>query len=67
MQLRLEILALSLLLLVGCASTNLYVIEKQDFFEVKEGTSIGNETTDRHGYFLSDLYMNKVVEARVKK
>ena len=55
-----------LLFLVGC-STNIYVIDKQDFYEVQKGTQIGNTLVDRHGYFLSDLYMTKVAEAKVKR
>lgn len=67
MRSRLVILALLLLPLVGCANTNLYVIDKQDFYEVPQGTVLGNTTVDRHGYFLSDLYLNKVVEAKVRR
>jgi len=62
--------ALSLLLLVacsGCASTNLYVIDKQDFYVVPKGTQLGATTVDRDGFFLSNLYMEKVVEAKVKR
>ena len=61
---RLAILLILPLLLAGCGSTILYVIEKQDFFEVKPGVTV---MSDRHGYFLSDLYMTKVVEAKVKR
>jgi uncharacterized protein YceK len=56
-----------LLFLAGCGSTNIYVIDKQDYYEIKQGTQIGNTTVDRHGYFLSDLYMTKVAEAKVKR
>ena len=66
MRLSLAIPALLLLFCLGC-STNLYVIDKQDFYEVQKGTQIGNATVDRHGYFLSDLYMTKVSEAKVKR
>lgn len=58
------ILLISPLLLAGCGRTILYVIEKQDFYVVPKGSALGN---DRDGYFLSNLYMEKVVEAKVKK
>ena len=64
---RMGILALLLLLLVGCGSTNLYVVDKQDIIRVHKGTAIGSLTIDRDGYFLSDLYMNKAAEAKVKR
>lgn len=66
MRLSLVIPVLLLLFCQGC-STNLYVIDKQDFYEIQKGTIIGNQTIDRHGYFLSDLYMTKVVEAKVAR
>uniref|UniRef100_A0A6M3IV51 Uncharacterized protein n=1 Tax=viral metagenome TaxID=1070528 RepID=A0A6M3IV51_9ZZZZ len=49
---------------MGCGSTNLYVIDKQDFYVIPKNSTLGN---DRDGYFLSNLYMNKVVEAKVKR
>jgi outer membrane protein assembly factor BamE (lipoprotein component of BamABCDE complex) len=65
MRLSLVILALLLLLLVsGCRT--LYVLDKQDFYRITKGTQLGNTTIDRDGYFLSDLYMSKVVEMKVK-
>lgn len=67
MPLRMGILVLSLLTLVSCGSTNLYVIDKQDIFQVTKGTQIGEIKTDRDGYFLSNLYMDKVVEAKIKR
>lgn len=67
MRFRKAIPALLLLLLVGCGSTNLYVIDKQDFYEIQKGAAIGSQMSDRHGYFLSDLYMEKVVEAKVRR
>jgi len=51
---------------VGC-STTLYVIDKQDFYQIPKGTKIGNEVIDRDGYFLSNLYMEKVAEAKIKR
>lgn len=66
MPLRMLILVLSLLLLVGC-STTLYVIDKQDFYQIPKGTKIGNEVIDRDGYFLSNLYMKKVAEVKIKR
>jgi hypothetical protein len=63
---KVAIQAALLLFLAGC-STNLYVIDKQDFFRVTKGCNIGVEVTDRDGYFLSDLYMTKVAEAKVKR
>lgn len=66
MRLSLVILLLLLLFLVGC-STILYPIEQQDIHRISKGTSIGNLTTDRDGYFISDLYLELVGKAKVKK
>jgi hypothetical protein len=64
MRLKMAILLPLLLLLVGCGSTRLYIIDKQDIYTVPKGSCLGN---DRDGYFLSDMYMEKVVEAKVKR
>jgi hypothetical protein len=64
MRLRMVILLPLLLLLVGCGSTKLYVIDKQDIYVVPKNSCLGN---DRDGYFLSNMYMEKVVEAKVKR
>jgi hypothetical protein len=66
MRLSLVILALLLLPLVGSGCHTLYVLDKQDFYRITKGTQLGNTTIDRDGYFLSDLYMSKVVEMKVK-
>lgn len=49
---------------IGCGSTSLYVIDKQDIYVVPKGSCLGN---DKDGYFLSNMYMEKVVEAKVKR
>jgi hypothetical protein len=49
----------------GCAGSRvvLYPIEKQDITRLLKGVPY---TTDRDGYFLSDLYMTEVKEAAVE-
>ncbi len=58
------ILVLLPLLSAGCATSkvNLYPIEKQDITQMKKGESY---TPDRNGYFLSELYLQEVVQAKV--
>lgn len=58
------ILLSSQLLLAGCASSkvNLYPIEKQDIVHMAKGESY---TADREGYFLSKLYVEEVMQAKV--
>ena len=58
------ILLLSPPLLAGCVSSrvNLYPIEKQDIMQMKKGESYA---PDRDGYFLSNLYMEEVMQAKV--
>ena len=65
--LRVAILVLSpllLLALTGCASVKLYPIEKQDIVVMSKGVPY---TPDRPGYFLSQLYMDEVVNAKVER
>lgn len=64
MPLKAVTLLLLLLLLAGCSGTNLFVIDKQDFYEVAAGQTI---TPERKGFFLSEMYMTKVAEAKVKR
>lgn len=64
---RMVTLALLLLTLVSCGSTNLYLIEKQDIYRIPKGTMIDDQVADRDGYFISDLYLEKVAEAKIKR
>lgn len=69
------ILALLLLLSIssaGCASwkTNkvvLHPISKKDIISVPQGTQIGDTQTESSGYFLSDLYLKEVLDAKVQQ
>ena len=58
------ILLLSLPHLTGCASVRLHPIDKQDIARMAKGTSY---TCDRDGYFLSDFYVQQVMEAKVER
>jgi len=48
----------------GCSNVTLHPILKQDIVEMKQGEPY---TPDRHGYFLSDLYVKEVMQAKVEK
>ena len=69
------ILALLLLLSIGsagCASWRvnkviLHPIDKKDIISVPQGTMIGNTQTESSGYFLSDLYLKEVLDAKVQR
>ena len=65
MRITLLILLLALAACVsGCASTILFPIDKQDIVIMSKGSSY---TPDRDGFFLSKLYMEEVVKAKVRK
>lgn len=50
-------------ILNGCARTVLHPIDKVDIIAIAEGATL---TAPKDGWFLSDLYLEKVVKARVK-
>jgi len=63
-------------MLVGCGTVGemflpraivLHPIEKSDIFYVASGTQIGNERTEKEGYFLSNEYIDEVMKVRIKK
>lgn len=55
---------LPLTLSIGCSSIVLHPIAKQDIVIMKTGQSY---TPDRNGYFLSELYFNNVLKAKLEK
>lgn len=61
------------LFLVGCSQpTILYIISPTDIFQVKQGSRViepngFQRTSDKHGWFISDLYLGEVVKAKVSK
>ena len=63
-----KILAVLLLVLTsstGCkGSIILNPIEKTDIFFVEKGTSF---TSEKDGYFLSEFYLDEIVQAKVKQ
>jgi hypothetical protein len=50
--------------LIGCSRVTLYPIVKQDIVEMKSGFPY---TPDRDGFFLSNLYMTEVMQAKVER
>ena len=53
----------------GCTTVRpivLHPIEKTDIFSIDVGTKIGNITTEKHGYFVSDLYIEEVMKAKIE-
>ena len=66
MKTRLPLLLASIILtagmLNGCAVV-LHPIEKVDIFRMKSGQSY---TSEKDGWFLSDLYMQEIAKAKVK-
>ena len=53
-----------LLVLTGCRTIRLYPIAKQDIVVMHKGEAY---TPDREGFFLSTLYMQEVMQAKVEK
>ena len=55
------------LCLTSCARVVvLHPIEKSDIFRVTKGTQIGMIQAEKDGYFLSDMYIEKVAKAQMK-
>jgi hypothetical protein len=66
--LTMKILLLSLLvstIFVGCASVVLHPISPTDIVRVKKGV-YGNLTIEKDGWFLSDMYVKEVADAKVR-
>ncbi len=68
--------AVSTILIAGCSTLVLYPLDKKDIFEVRANTTIPspvkngtieNVTTEQHGYFVSDEWLQRVARARVKQ
>ena len=56
--------------LSGCAyqkKVTLYLIDKQDIFEVKKGTKVGDIVAEKDGFFISGFYLQEVAKARVNQ
>jgi hypothetical protein len=54
--------------LTGCAERIvLHPMMPDDMIEVPVGTKIGPETTIKHGWFVSDEYLEEVAKTRVHK
>jgi len=51
------------ILLTGCSTIVLHPIDKADIARIKVGESY---KTDRDGWFISDMYLEKVIQAKVK-
>lgn len=60
---RTTILALSLMLLEGCANTSVYVLNQAEVVRVKKDQAI---TTKYDGWLLSDRAVNRVMNAKIK-
>jgi len=45
----------------------MHPIDKQDCLEVKKGTMVGEWQADRDGYFVSEKYMQEVMNVQVEK
>lgn len=66
--LRIGTVLLLLVLSTGCANRIvLHPMAPDDMLEVPVGTKIGSETTTKHGWFVSDEYIDEVLKARVRK
>ena len=66
--LRIATAMLLLAALTGCAGRiTLHPITPDDMLEVPMGTKIGSETTIKHGWFVSDEYMDEVMKVSVQK
>ena len=55
------------LMLSGCGTTILNLIEKSDIYAIPEGTMVGNHENEKDGWFISNMYVQKIMEAKVEK
>ena len=65
-------LVMGLLLVGGCSlflppQIVLHPIEKSDIFAINKGDKVGTIVVEKDGWFLSDLYLEQVADAKVKK
>jgi hypothetical protein len=61
------LLLLGSISIIGCSRPILiHPIEKSDIFSIPIGTKIGAITTEKNGWFLSDLYVEEVMKAKVE-
>ena len=66
------LLLTALVALSGCNSTSLFLIDGEDIIGVNKGAVItlpdGDAyTIDRDGWFVSDFYVEKIMEAKVEE
>jgi hypothetical protein len=52
---------------VTAGPTILHPIEKADIVPVEKGQKVGDWVADRQGWFLSNLYMKEVLDAKVER
>ena len=62
----LSLIVLSLML-SGCGTTILNLIEKSDIYAIPEGTMVGSHENEKDGWFISNMYVQKIMEAKVEK
>ena len=64
-------LLLALVSISGCVNTSLFLIDGEDIMAIDKGTVIQqpdgvSRTVDRDGWFVSDFYVEKIMEAKVE-
>ena len=57
------VLLISLMVLGGCTSTNVYVLDKEELLRVKAGKEV---TPQFDGWLLSDRAVDRVMNAKIK-
>ena len=57
------VLLISLMVLGGCTSTNVYVLDKEELLRVKTGKEV---TPQFDGWLLSDRAVDRVMNAKIK-
>ena len=63
MRIRLIILLTSLMVLVGCSTTSVYVLNEEELVRVKASQTV---TAKYDGWLLSDRAVNRVMNAKIK-
>lgn len=60
------LLLLALISFAGCSrAIVLHPIEKSDIYAIKKGQQCGDIVSEKDGWFISEYYLDKVVEAKI--
>ena len=60
----------ALTVIIGCSTAKnvvIHPIEKSDIFDIPKDTKVGEITTEKDGWFISDYYLEEVAKAKMER